>query len=364
MFSGFGDIPELPLDEAFLLTAAFKADDHPQKVSLGAGVYKDEDGKPWILSSVKQAEKILYEASLDHEYLPIQGNDVFLSLARELAFGETGSKGNIVSMQSISGTGANHLGAKFLAEQLEPKHVWISDPTWGNHHLLWTVAGPNVIQKKYPYYDAAKGSLDSDGMMAALETAEENDVVLLHACAHNPTGIDLTPEQWRPVADLCKRKRLFVFFDSAYQGFASGDVDADAWAVRYFQEAIFDTQNPLAGMCLAQSFAKSFGLYGERAGAFHLILPPGVQSAAARSQLLRLTRAEISTPPLYGARIVETVLSDPKLRAMWKADLLTMSGRIKQVRSMLRREIEKLPRSGDWSRLETQIGMFSYTAAE
>jgi aspartate/tyrosine/aromatic aminotransferase len=307
-----------------------------------------------------QAKKVLYEKDLDHEYLPIQGNDNYLRLARELALGQ-GADGNVVSVQSISGTGANHVGALFLAQQLKPNSVWISDPTWGNHHLLWTIAGPNVTQRIYPYYDASDTSLNFDGMIAALETAEENDVVLLHACAHNPTGIDPTHEQWKAVAELCKRKRLFVFFDSAYQGFASGDVDEDAWAVRYFQQTLFDTERPPVGMCLAQSFAKSFGLYGERAGAFHMVLPAGVPFAGLRSQLLRLIRAEISTCPLYGARIVETILGTPDLRAMWRNDLKTMSGRIKGVRLSLRQEVERLPGSGDWKHLESQIGMFSYT---
>jgi aspartate/tyrosine/aromatic aminotransferase len=287
-----------------------------------------------------------------------------VSLARELALGNAGSKENVVSVQSISGTGANHLGALFLAGQLKPRNVWISDPTWGNHHLLWSVAAPNVARKTYPYFDAATGLLDFKGMISALETAEENDVILLHACAHNPTGIDPTREQWKAIAEVCKRRRLFVFFDSAYQGFASGDVDADAWAVRYFQRTLFTvscSERPPVGMFVAQSFAKSFGLYGERAGVLHLIMHAAVPSAGARSELLRLIRAEISTCPLYGARIVETILSDPRLKAMWLKDLKTMSGRVMDVRSTLRREIEKLPGSGDWRHLESQIGMFSFT---
>lgn len=313
-------------------------------------------------ADVIQAKRVMYEnSSLDHEYLPLQGNERFATLARELALGEAGSEGNCVSVQTISGTGANHLGALFLAQQLKPKNIWISDPTWGNHHLLWALAAPSVTRREYPYYNAADNSLDFDGMTAALERAEENDVVLLHACAHNPTGIDPTKDQWKVVAEICKRKRLFVFFDSAYQGFASGDVDADGWAVQHFHQVLFDAQTPPVGMCVAQSFAKSCGLYGERVGAFHLVLPENVPPAGARSQLLRLIRAEISTCPLYGARIVETILSDPKLRAMWADDLKTMSGRIKTIRARLRQEIEKLPGSGDWKHLESQIGMFSYT---
>jgi aspartate/tyrosine/aromatic aminotransferase len=267
-------------------------------------------------------------------------------------------------VQSISGTGANHLGAAFLAEQLKPRRVFISDPTWGNHHLIWEVAASNVERKLYPYYHPS-GTLDFKRMVSTLESgADEGDVVILHACAHNPTGLDPTREQWKELAQLFKRKKLFAFFDSAYQGFATGDVDADAWAIRHFQEILFDGEEESAkpqGMCVAQSFAKNFGLYGERAGAFHVILPAQTPSAGSRSQLLRLVRAEWSTSPAFGVRIVHKILSDPQLRGMWQQDLNTMSGRIKSMRSLLRKEIEKVAELGSWAHLETQIGMFSFT---
>ncbi|PSK46506.1 hypothetical protein B9Z65_5474 [Elsinoe australis] len=366
--SQFGKIPELPADEVFALTADFKNDKFPNKVNLGQGVYRDENTQPWVLPSVKEARKILLETpNLDHEYLPIIGSTTFLDLARELVLGpEISSKSNAVSVQTISGTGANHLGAMFLAEQLKPKHVFISAPTWGNHHLIWTVAGPQVTQKTYPYYNPKNRSLDYEGMISTLETqAVENDVVILHACAHNPTGIDLTRDQWSNLAQLFKLKKLFAFFDSAYQGFATGDLEADAWAVRHFQQTLLDPSEDAsaqpAGLCIAQSFAKNFGLYGERAGAFHLTLPANVPTAGAKSQLLRIVRAEISNPPLFGARIVQIVLSDARLRGMWEQDLRTMAGRIKGVRALLRREIEKHPGVGDWGHIESQIGMFSYT---
>lgn len=285
-------------------------------------------------------------------------------MSRDLILGSyDDSKSQVISVQSISGTGANHLGAAFLAEQLKPRRVFISDPTWGNHHLIWQVAAPKVERKLYPYYHA--GSLDFEGMMSTLGSeAEDGDVVILHACAHNPTGIDPTKEQWQELAQLFRRKKLFAFFDSAYQGFATGDVDADAWAIRHFQKVLFDGEDDSArpqGMCAAQSFAKNFGLYGERAGAFHLILPSKTPSAGSRSQLLRLVRAEWSTSPAFGVRIVHKILSDPKLRDMWQRDLETMSGRIKRMRSLLRAEIEKVAEPGSWGHLESQIGMFSFT---
>ncbi|KAL1875710.1 hypothetical protein VTK73DRAFT_9899 [Phialemonium thermophilum] len=369
-------IPTLPRDEAFAITADFLADTHPRKVSLGAGVYRDENLKPWVLPSVQAAKRVLNDLpSLDHEYLPIQGSEPFLSAARQLILGEyDASQSHVVSVQTISGTGANHLGAAFLAEQLKPRHVFISDPTWSNHHLVWEVAAPRVIRRTYPYYASSTRSLDFEGMATTLERdAEEGDVVLLHACAHNPTGVDPTREQWKSLAQVFKRKKLFAFFDSAYQGFATGDVDADAWAIRYFQKELFDRggvssrrpqegpQEGPQGMCVAQSFAKNFGLYGERVGALHLVLPARTQTAGPQSQLLRLVRAEMSNAPLFGCRIVHTILSDPDLRAMWERDLRTMSGRIKRMRSRLRQELESHPRAGDWSHLEFQVGMFSFT---
>lgn len=314
-----------------------------------------------------QAKEILHnQLDLNHEYLPIAGSTAYLKLAGDLLFGENElPRESSCSIQTISGTGANHLGAIFLAQHLKPHHVFIPQPTWNNHHLIWEVAAPGVARKTYPYYSAVDRSLDIAGMLSTLESeAVANDVIILHACAHNPTGLDPTQDQWQMIADVVDRKKLFVFFDTAYQGFATGDLEKDAWAVRYFHQSLSiskTSQDGPPGMCVAQSFAKSFGLYGERVGAFHLILPPGSPSAGAQSQLLRLVRAEISNPPLFGSRIVHTILSTPKLRLQWQTDLETMSGRIKQMRSLLRKKIALHDNVGDWSHLESQVGMFSYT---
>ncbi|KAH3969783.1 hypothetical protein HBH52_171970 [Parastagonospora nodorum] len=367
------DVPILERDEAFAITADFVADEDARKVSLGAGVYRDDKSNPWVLPSVKAAKDILHsDSSLYHEYLGIGGYEPYLNVARDLVLGDYDNlSSRVVSVQTISGTGANHLGALFLAEQLKPLNVFISDPTWGIHHLIWEVAAPDVTRKKYPYYKASTRSLDFERMVSTLENeAEEGDVVILHACAHNPTGIDPTQDQWQRLAQLFLRKKLFAFFDSAYQGFATGNVDADAWAIRFFQKTLFSSAGPSsplvhhpgpAGMCIAQSFAKNFGLYGERVGAFHLVLPAQATAAGAQSQLYRLIRAEISNCPLFGCRIVHTVLSNPELTKMWKRDLTTMSNRIKSVRGELREKIERHNNVGEWSHLESQIGMFSFT---
>lgn len=199
-------------------------------------------------------------------------------------------------------------------------------------------------------------------MLAALDCAESNDIVILQACAHNPTGVDLSKDHWMQVVDLVCRKKLFVVFDNAYQGFASGNVDGDAWAVRHFAATILSSSETHAGlgMCVAQSFSKNFGLYGERVGALHLVVPSHLSAQGACGELMAIARSEYSNPPRFGASIVEMVLGDPVLRSQWKADLDTMSSRMRRMRRELRKRLEK-ETGRDWSHVETQIGMFSYT---
>jgi aspartate aminotransferase len=218
------------------------------------------------------------------------------------------------------------------------------------------MAGVAVVE--YPYYSHDTRELNVTGMLDALEHADPNDVVILQACAHNPTGVDLSKPQWTEVSNLVQRKKLFVVFDSAYQGFATGDVDGDAWAVRHFTETVL-ASGTHPGLCVAQSFSKNFGLYGERVGALHLVLPRHLSAQGALSELMLISRAEYSNPPRFGAGIVETVLGDRGLRAQWKADLDTMSSRIQRMRGMLRQRLEKETLL-DWSYIEKQIGMFSY----
>lgn len=265
----------------------------------------------------------------------------------------------------MSGTGANHLGASFLAKHLKPRHVFIPDPTWVNHKTVWAVAAPEVTQKEYPYYDPNIRSVRFADMVSTLEAdAQPNDVVILQACAHNPTGLDLTRDQWKQLAEVVLKKKLFVLFDSAYQGFATGNVEDDAWSVRHFTERLLSSPDPdqrIPGLCVAQSFSKNFGLYGERVGALHLVAPSDVSIQGARSQLSLIARAEYSNPPRFGAQIVQTVLTDPGLRQQWQQDLNTMSSRIMRMRKQLRTKLEDFATPGDWSHIESQIGMFSYT---
>lgn len=265
----------------------------------------------------------------------------------------------VTSLQTISGTGAVHLGALFLSKFYRPnthRTAYFSDPTWPNHFQIFGNVG--LPTATYPYFSKQTKGLDFDGMIQSLESAAEGSIIVLHACAHNPTGVDPTQDQWRKIAQVIRSKKHFPFFDTAYQGFASGDLARDSWAIRYFVEQGFE-------LCIAQSYAKNFGLYGQRAGCFHFITSPGsdAESTVARvaSQLAILQRSEISNPPAYGARIVSLVLNDPELFAEWERNLKTMSGRIIDMRKALRAKLEELGTPGTWNHITDQIGMFSFT---
>lgn len=354
------DVPLAPPDSIFKLTVAYKADTFEKKVNLGVGAYRDDDNKPWVLPVVKKATRILLSnESLDHEYLPITGLAEFTSAAAKLILGPSSialQEQRVVSVQTISGTGANHLGALFLSRFYKwdgiPK-IWLSNPTWANHFQILKNVGIEPVD--YPYYDPKTIGLDFTGFINALQTAPGRSVFLLHACAHNPTGVDPTREQWKVVADVMIAKKHYAFFDCAYQGFATGNLDEDAWVVRHFVERGVP-------MLVCQSFAKNAGLYGERVGALHVVSASKETAERVKSQLSVLQRSEISNPPTHGARIVSLILSDAALFEEWKRDIETMAGRIIAMRKELYRLLtEELKTPGKWSHIIDQIGMFSFT---
>jgi len=358
-------VPQAPEDPLFGLMAAYRADKATNKVDLGIGAYRDNNAKPWVLPVVKQAEEILRsDPELNHEYLPIAGLPAFTAASQKLILGSNSpaiAEKRITSMQTISGTGAVHIGALFLAKFYNPsnsaaKVCYVSNPTWANHNQIFSNVGVPV--KSYPYFSKATKGLDFDGMIGSLKSIPEGSIILLHACAHNPTGVDPTQEQWKAIAEVMRAKKHFPFFDTAYQGFASGSLAKDAWAINYFVEQGFE-------LLIAQSYAKNFGLYGERAGCFHFVTSPSAEAAATTtrvaSQLAILQRSEISNPPAYGARIASLVLNDPKLFAQWEEDLRTMSGRIIEMRKAVRSKLEQLGTPGTWNHITDQIGMFSFT---
>ncbi|KAK5998550.1 Transaminase A [Cladobotryum mycophilum] len=354
-------VPQAPEDALFGLARAYKADESPLKVDLGIGAYRDDNAKPWVLPVVKKADEILRNnPELNHEYGPIAGTESFTSKAAELMLGADSpaiKERRTTSFQTISGTGAVHLGALFLAKFYKGgRTVYVSNPTWANHHQIVTNVGLDVGQ--YPYFDKKTRGLDFEGMKSTIQAAPEGSIILLHPCAHNPTGVDPTFDQWKELASIIRAKKHFPFFDCAYQGFASGDLARDAAAVRYFIEQGFE-------LVIAQSFAKNFGLYGERAGCFHFVAAPHADATTTAtrvaSQLAILQRSEISNPPLYGARIASTVLNDTQLFSEWEENLQTMSGRIIEMRKALRSKLEALGTAGTWNHVTDQIGMFSFT---
>ncbi|OMP87117.1 Aspartate aminotransferase, cytoplasmic [Diplodia seriata] len=341
-------VPKAPEDPLFGLMAAYRADTDPKKVDLGIGAYRDNTAKPWVLPVVKKVSA--------QPLVPTPPRHGAVS-AQQWAL--TGSDPIVTSLQTISGTGAVHLGALFLARFYNTKAdktVYFSNPTWANHNQIFTnVAFP---VKTYPYFSTKTRGLDFDGMLSTIKGAPEGSIILLHACAHNPTGVDPTQEQWKAIAEVIREKNHFPFFDCAYQGFASGDLAKDGWAIRYFVEQGFE-------LVIAQSYAKNFGLYGERAGCFHFVTAPGSNASdvvdRVDSQLKILQRSEISNPPIYGAKIASTVLNDPALFEEWKDNLRTMSGRIIDMRKALRSKLEELGTPGTWNHITDQIGMFSFT---
>ncbi|OAX84694.1 hypothetical protein ACJ72_00936 [Emergomyces africanus] len=356
-------VAQAPEDPLFGLMRAYKQDSSDKKVDLGIGAYRDNNSKPWVLPVVKKADDILRsDPNLNHEYLPIAGLPEFTSAAQKLILGADSpaiKEKRAITLQTISGTGAVHLGGLFLSKfhPSQPKPtVYFSSPTWANHQQIFS--NVHLRTATYPYFSPATKGLDINGMLDALRSAPRGSIILLHACAHNPTGVDPTQDQWKQIAAVMREANHFPFFDCAYQGFASGDLNRDSWAIRYFVEQGFE-------LCIAQSFAKNFGLYGERAGAFHFVTGPGPQAAESNthvaSQLAILQRSEISNPPAYGARIASLVLNDPALFAEWEDNLKTMSGRIIEMRKGLRERLEKKGTPGSWEHVTSQIGMFSFT---
>jgi len=357
----FSGVQAAPPIEVFKLGRDFQADPNPLKVSLGVGAYRTDEGKPWILPCVKKAEKKLSEQideeSINHEYLPVLGLDSFTKAATTMLLGEKSAalaEDRAFGVQALSGTGALRNGAEFLARINGFRCCYYSDPTWGNHGLVFKNAGFTDL-RKYRYWDATKKGLDFAGMKEDLEAAPENAVVILHACAHNPTGVDPSKEQWKELAELVRRKRLFPFFDCAYQGFASGCLDTDAWSVRFFVEQGFE-------LFCSQSFSKNFGLYNERAGNLTVVMQnPGQQVENFKSQMTLIIRAMYSNPPAHGCRIVDLVLKTPAMYQEWRDCIKIMADRIIAMRKGLRERLEKLGTPGDWGHITSQIGMFSYT---
>ncbi|CAB3230561.1 unnamed protein product [Arctia plantaginis] len=352
----WGHIQMGPPDAILGITEAFKKDTDPKKANLGVGAYRDDDGKPYILPSVRKAEQILFNAALNHEYAPISGDPEYTAAVAKLAFGENSKvleeKSNC-TVQTLSGTGALRLGLEFVMKHYaKNKEIWLPNPTWGNHHQICNMI--NLPFKKYRYFDPKTNGFDIEGAKADICKIPEGSIILLHACAHNPTGVDPSMDQWRQLSEIIQFKKLLPFFDMAYQGFATGNVDGDAAAVRLFVE---DGHQ----VVLCQSFAKNMGLYGERAGALTLCCGTAEAAAKTMSQVKIMIRTMYSNPPLYGARLVKTILTNDELRSQWLCDVKLMANRIITMRQKLREGIESAGNKHSWRHITDQIGMFCYT---
>lgn len=295
-----------------------------------------------------------------HEYLPLLGLPAFRQASSKVIFGEDSTllQGHkVATLQTVSGSGAVHIAAEFLKQFYSASTVvYVSDPSWSNHRVMFEYVGFAV--KDYPYYDPATKGVAFEAMLQTFERAQEGSAFVLHPCAHNPTGCDLTQEQWRMLGEVMQRRKHIPILDSAYQGFATGDLDADAWSVRYLLG-----ERGLTGL-VCQSFSKSMGLYGERVGALHVVLPENEDAQLVKSiesQLSWISRKEISTPGRYGATIAATVINTPDLYEQWREDMRTMSGRINSMRSAVVNGLKELGTPGSWCHVTDQIGMFSYT---
>jgi aromatic-amino-acid transaminase len=347
-------VPMAPKDPILGITELFVADQNPNKVNLGVGVYYDENGKVPLLGCVRQVEQQQVQAGAPRPYLPIDGLKSYDQAVQALVFGADApalKEKRVVTVQALGGTGGLKIGADFLRQLSPGAQVWISDPSWENHRALFEGAGFKV--QAYPYYDPATRGIRFEAMLAALGGLPAGAIVVLHSCCHNPTGVDLSHEQWRKVLAVVQARGLVPFLDLAYQGFADG-IDADAYAARLFAGAT-------SPVFLSSSFSKSLSLYGERVGAFSLVAGSTDEAARALSQLKHIVRTNYSNPPTHGGDIVARVLTTPELRALWEKELGGMRERIKTMRKALAEGVQKRVPGVDYSFVIKQRGLFSYT---
>ncbi|SFB48982.1 amino acid aminotransferase [Azotobacter beijerinckii] len=350
----FSAVEMAPRDPILGLTEAFNADTRPTKVNLGVGVYYNEEGRIPLLRAVEEAEKARIAAHAPRGYLPIEGIGAYDQAVQKLLFGNDSAllaDGRVVTAQALGGTGALKVGADFLKRLLPDAVVAISDPSWENHRALFESAGFRV--QSYRYYDAASHGLNRAGMLEDIKALPARSIVLLHACCHNPTGVDLSADDWKRVLEAVREGGHVPFLDIAYQGFGDG-IEEDAEAVRLFAESGLP-------FFVSSSFSKSFSLYGERVGALSIVTASKDEAARVLSQVKRVIRTNYSNPPTHGASVVASVLNSPELRALWEAELAGMRGRIRSMRQALVEQLAAQGAKRDFAFVAQQRGMFSYS---
>jgi aromatic-amino-acid transaminase len=350
----FAAVPLAPRDPILGLNEAFNADPRANKVNLGVGVYFTEAGKIPLLQAVQIAERQRLEVAVARGYLPIDGVASYNQGVQHLLFGKDSpllAAQRVLTVQALGGTGALKIGADFLQRLLPGSQVAISNPSWENHRALFENAGFQVSE--YRYYDAATHALDFSGMLEALRSLPKQSIVVLHACCHNPTGVDLTTPQWQEVIAVLQASGHIPFIDMAYQGFAEG-IEADGLVIRLFAESGLS-------FFVSSSFSKSFSLYGERVGALSIVTQNADETARVLSQIKRVIRTNYSNPPTHGATVVAHILHDATLRTMWEQELAAMRERIKAMRHTLVDLISARTTKYDFSFVKQQRGMFSYS---
>ena len=350
----FATVEMAPKDPILGLNETFNADKRPEKINLGVGVYFDDQGKLPLLKAVKAAEAERVAKGLPRNYQPIDGPAAYNKAVQALLFGPDSteiSSGRTITIDTLGGTGGLKVGADYLKRLLPSARVLISDPSWENHRNLFEYAGFTV--DAYTYYDPKTHGLDFAGMVTSLKAKPDHSIVLLHACCHNPTGVDLTAQQWEEVVRLCEAKQLVPFLDLAYQGFGDG-IDQDAAAVRLFAKSGLP-------FLVASSFSKSFSLYGERVGALSIVTRNADEAARVLSQVKRVVRTNYSNPPTHGGGIVTDVLTNPALRKLWEEELAEMRERIRTMRLQFVEKLKGLKVKQDFGFVARQRGMFSYS---
>lgn len=354
--SVWANVPEGPPDAIFGLVEACNKDPRPEKVNLSIGAYRDSEGRPFVLSTVRKAERMVVEEDLDKEYAGIMGYEAMRRAAVELALGKDDESVNnklYSTAQTVSGTGALRVAGIFYNKFLpQDKTIYLPNPSWGNHSQVFRACGLDV--KSYRYYDSKTCAFDATGAYEDLSKLPEKSAVLFHACAHNPTGVDMKLEEWAEVSKICKQRSLYVLVDMAYQGFATGDLDRDAAGLRLMAK---DGHK----LILCQSFSKNMGLYGERLGAVTFLCGSESEQKAVESQVKIIIRPLWSNPPIHGARIALRILQRPELYSEWLEEMKLMSGRIMEMRTGLKEGLIKEGSTRDWSHITDQIGMFCYS---
>lgn len=343
-----------PPDSILGLTDEFRKDQNPDKVNLGVGVYKDESGNTPILRCVKAAEQELLKIEKTKSYLPISGDAVYGAAVQRLILGENSDvikEGRVITAHAPGGTGALRVGGDLIRKFNPAAKLWVSSPTWANHNGIFGAAGFEI--KQYSYYNSESRDLDFDKLMNDLIDVPAGDVVVLHACCHNPSGVDLTNAEWQQVAELAARVGWIPFLDFAYQGFGDG-VDDDRFAVEQFAAAGIDCY-------VASSFSKNFGLYNDRTGAITVITPSAEEATIAMSHLKTVVRTNYSNPPAHGGLVASLILNQSELRTVWLEELAGMRERIKNMRKLLVQGLATQGVDGDFSFIEKQRGMFSFS---